>query len=176
MISKREEFEVNFLGQLVFGSFMSLCCDCFKRFCAKCRFCERQLAKYEKFQISLERLSKEQDIQHFIALNRLSHLVHKTFFLTRQRRAVNLARKFVISDKDMHAESKNSKVHSEADNFEYDADKILTEFDPEQNEADRRLLFEITGLQLQADEFTDSDSASSSDGVSQTNNEYEALV
>ena len=59
---------------------------------------------------------------------------------------MNLARKFVISDKDMHAESKNSKVHSEADNFEYDADKILTEFDPEQNEADRRLLFEITGL------------------------------
>ena len=57
--------------------------------------------------------------------------MHKTFFLTRQRRAVNLARKFVISDNDIQAESKDSKVYSEADNFEYDADKILTEFDPE---------------------------------------------
>ena len=34
----------------------------------------------------------------------------------------------------------------------------MREFDPEQLEADRRLLFEITGLQLQAEEFSDSES------------------
>ena len=61
-ITKHETFEVNYWGWLVFSSFMGLCCDCFKRFCSRCRCCERRLAKYEKFEIALARLSEEQDI------------------------------------------------------------------------------------------------------------------
>ena len=80
---------------------------------------------------------------------------------------MNLARKYVITDDEMQAESKASKLFTEGDKFCYNAEKIMLEFDPEQREADRRLLFEITGLQLHADEFADSESDSSSDGGQQ---------
>ena len=46
-----------------------------------------------------------------------------------------------------------------------DREKILEEllsgFNPAQNEADRRILFELTGLRLYHDEFKDHDTSSS---------------
>ena len=47
---------------------------------------------------------------------------------------------------------------------QYDTSTILSNFDPETLEADRRLLFEVTGLRLEeAEEFDGSDSDSRGD-------------
>ena len=57
--------------------------------------------KYQKFELALERLADEHDIVNLIQLNRVSRLLHKMNFLSRQRKAVGLSHKFVISDKDI---------------------------------------------------------------------------
>jgi len=49
----------------------------------------------------VQRLSKEQDIQLILELNRVSRLLHKTFFSARQRRAINHFHKYVIADNDL---------------------------------------------------------------------------
>ena len=45
---------------------------------------------------------------------------------------------------------------------------MLVGFDPEQHEIDRRLFYEVTGLQIYQDEFRDEDSSDqSADGTDQ---------
>ena len=52
----------------------------------------------------------EHDIQEIIAMNRITKLIHKAWFLKRQRRAINFGYKFTISDLDAeNAESQASK-------------------------------------------------------------------
>ena len=68
------------------------------------------MAKYKRFDIALERLSQEYDIQHMIALNRVSRLLNKTSMVSRQRTAVNFSRKFVISDYDVRNEGPSTAV------------------------------------------------------------------
>ena len=59
-----------------------------------------RIIKYQKFKLAVERLSKEQDIQYLIEMNRVSRLLHKMNFLHRQRLAVNYSRKYTISSQD----------------------------------------------------------------------------
>ena len=59
-----------------------------------------RIIKYQKFKLAVERLSKEQDIQYLIEMNRISRLLHKMNFLSRQQLAVNYSRKYVISSQD----------------------------------------------------------------------------
>ena len=83
--------------------------------------------KYRKFQVAVERLSKEQDIQYIIEMNRISHLLHKMNFLVRQRRAVKYSRKYVISVNDTKQEA------AEKDECQDPTTKVLQGFDPIKN-------------------------------------------
>ena len=88
-----------------------------------------------------------------IALSRVSQLVNKTNFFSRQRHAVNYSRKFVISDHDISSVSHTTAVipfEDESHRF-----KLVEGFDPDGNKTDRRLLYEITGLRMRQDEVTD---------------------
>ena len=100
-IDHRRDFELGFMGWLFYGKLMAVCCSCMKRLCFRCLCCKSRFYKYKKFRLAVERLRFEHDIQGIIAQNRVAHLVHKTYFLHRQRQAVNLARMFVISDRDI---------------------------------------------------------------------------
>ena len=112
----------------------------------------------------MQRLSREQDIQYIIEMNRLSRLLHKTFMLSRQRRAVKHAHKFVIADQDLASAARTDPFEQAASaDLEAVAQKILAGFDPESDKMDRRLLYEITGLRLATDEFRDDDSSNSDD-------------
>ena len=106
-------------------------------------------------------------------MNRVTKLIHKAWFLKRQRRAINFGHKFTISDLDIeNAETQASKrlIQKESVNediLSVDRDKILEQlldgFDPVQNKADRRILFELTGLRLYDGEFKDCETSSDDD-------------
>ena len=95
-------------------------------------------------------------------MNRISRLLHKTYLLSRQRRAVNHAHRYVIYDEDLNAsENKDPFARGELDDPDVHAQKILEGFDPENDKMDRRILFEVTGLTFLRDEFLDEDSSDS---------------
>ena len=88
--------------------------------------------------------------------------------MSRQRKAINYGNRFVISDRQLEEaqrksrSSKNSKTASRdregrmllPDEKNYmnlaatNIDKILDDFDPNTNEQDRRILYEVTGMRL----------------------------
>ena len=104
----------------------------------------RGIDKYHKFEVALERLSREQDIQYLIEKNRVSSLLHKMAFLSRQRLAIKYSRKYTINS----GGASHRKVL-----VQDDANKVLNGFDPVYDEQDRRMLFEVTGLRLNKEEF-----------------------
>ena len=75
-----------------------MCC-CFRQCFEKSTFIRRQISKHRKFELALERLSDEQDIQAIIESNRIARLIHKATFLARQRTAINFGHKYIITDK-----------------------------------------------------------------------------
>ena len=92
-------------------------------------------------------------------MNRISRLLHKMNFLARQRRAVKYSHKYVITVNDTKRASKpSSDEESKADATK----KVLEGFDPLNNEMDRRMMFEVTGMRLRNNEFQDDSSSGSS--------------
>ena len=102
-LEQRKEFSISYCGWLFYAKLMANCCQCFKRCCSQSSSFKSHLAKYQRFEIALLRLSEEHDIQRILSLNRISYLANKTKFNSRQRLAVNYSRKFVISDHDIRA-------------------------------------------------------------------------
>ena len=154
-IRSRRKFDVSFCAFFFNTTVLRYCCCCLKK-CFKA-----QADKYRKFQLAVQRLSKEQDIQNIIEMNRITRFLHKTFFFARQRRTISHAHRYVIADKDINAASK--QTWKEFEDFEDSTARILKGFDPENDKMDRRLLYEVTGLVLNEDEFFDSDSSGSDD-------------
>ena len=95
-------------------------------------------------------------------MNRISKLIHKSWFHKRQRQAINQGRKYTISDKDVE-NWKSKKRPQSALSYEMILSDLLEGFDPENNTADRRILFEITGQRFYQDEFNDDQSSGDED-------------
>ena len=95
-------------------------------------------------------------------MNRVSLLLQKSYFNTRQRHAINFTHKFMISDKDVRRAAANDG--QEPPGNEQFVAKVLDGFDPKQNVQDRRTLFEVTGMRLIKGEFQNEDDSSDSEG------------
>mmetsp|Transcript_17035 Transcript_17035/g.22940 ORF Transcript_17035/g.22940 Transcript_17035/m.22940 type:complete len:120 (-) Transcript_17035:101-460(-) len=74
----------------------------------------------------------------------------------RQRSTVDFCHRFVISEKDAEQKSRRKAVSRRSKLWSVDS--ILEGFDPANNEWDRRLLYEVTGIELNENEFDDCDS------------------
>ena len=155
---------MSYPANIFFWVTTSFCC-CFSKCCDKVSVIQKGSIRYRKYQLALDRLSQEQDIQYLIQMNRISRLLHKFTLEARQRRAINYSHKYVISEKDIKraevakADGEVAKAPEDNDTTE----KILNGFDPNKNEKDRRLLYEVAGIRLFENEFID-DSSSDSDG------------
>mmetsp|Transcript_16262 Transcript_16262/g.22005 ORF Transcript_16262/g.22005 Transcript_16262/m.22005 type:complete len:143 (-) Transcript_16262:560-988(-) len=58
-VKNRREFGVNFCSWLFYSYFISLCCCCFKSCCARSALFSEKMAKYKKFNMAIELISKE---------------------------------------------------------------------------------------------------------------------
>ena len=97
---------------------------------------------------------KEHDLQYLIEMNRVTRLLHKTSMLTRQRSTVDFSENYVISDNELtRLNAKQNRPY--VGKSSWTVDEVMDGFDPEHNDWDRRLLFEITGIQLNPGEFRD---------------------
>ena len=97
-------------------------------------------------------------------MNRITRILHKNSFLSRQRHALKYSHKYVISDRQLELESKKASARDDKDqdfDSEKDTLKVLKDFDPEKNKQDRRILFEVTGMRIALDEFRDEESSAS---------------
>ena len=94
-------------------------------------------------------------------MNRITKLIHRVKFNTRQRRTINYFKKFVISKDDIVKEKQRKKFQS--NNQPIDVAivnrKLLKRFDPEDDKWDRRALFEVTGIRLYDGDFLESDTS-----------------
>ena len=88
-------------------------------------------------------------------------------FLSRQRKAVGRSHKFVISGQDILSSKKEPSKHGQESKEEKarTVNELLDGFEPigdtASNELDRRLLFEVAGLELFENEFKGDDSSDS---------------
>ena len=97
---------------------------------------------------------KEHDLQYLIEMNRVTRLIHKACMLTRQRSTVDYSDSYVIKDYELAklGAKQNSLYEGKT---QWTADEVMDGFDPMRNEWDRRLLYEVTGIQLNPGEFGD---------------------
>lgn len=91
-----------------------------------------------------------------IEMNRITRLLHLASFLKRQRRAVGFSKRYVVSDRDLLPEKQGKQSALSHDEV---AALVLKDFDPEKDERDRRLLFEVTQLRLDDNDFRDQTSS-----------------
>jgi len=95
-------------------------------------------------------------------MNRITKIIHRVKFNTRQRRTVNHYKKFVISRDDLKREKerkeRNKNVEKVIDIIGENR-KLLKHFEPEDNWWDRRALFEVTGIRLEENDFLESDTS-----------------
>ena len=74
-------------------------------------------------------------------MNRISRILHKVKFLSRQRKAIAYSNKYVINNRDI--KQRTSKTDLVIEKLE--TAKVLAGFDPVKNFQDRRVLYEVTG-------------------------------
>ena len=65
------------MSYIFYSTFGGICC------CSSMQFFKKKLDRYKKFQLALERLLQEQDIQYMIEMNRVTRVLHKATFLVR---------------------------------------------------------------------------------------------
>ena len=96
-----------------------------------------------------ERLNAEHDIQHLIEMNRVTHLLYKARFLTRHKRMLAYSHKYVITADDLNRDAQRAGLATVAKVPESEALKmvedLVADFDPDVNEVDRRIFYEVTG-------------------------------
>ena len=97
-------------------------------------------------------------------MNRITKLIHRVKFNTRQRRTVSHFKKYVISKDDIAKDiQRKSQVQNSNDNQSLDKEivirKLLRRFDPEDDKWDRRALFEVAGIRLYDGDFLESDTS-----------------
>ena len=167
-VKNRIDFSNSFCFYQFFRLIKSVCC-CFKDRCNRVEWIRKGSLKHRKFQLALERLSKERDIQYIIEMNRISRLLHRLKFLSRQRRAIKYSDRYVISVKDTrHLDTERPDPQDQKDKDDQDKAKVLEGFDPQNNYHDRLMLYEVIGVRLRTNEFQDlSSSETENDDSSQ---------
>ena len=92
-------------------------------------------------------------------MNRITRLLHKARFLSRQRRILAYSRKYIITADDIAKPQETAQQTSEAEKSELWTESmiedLLGDFDTDKSKTDRRIFYEITGRQLIKDEFDD---------------------
>ncbi len=149
-VESRESFTANYYSYLFYYMLRSLC-YCLEKWCRRSAFCDRRITKYDKLERALERLDKEQDVVRLLRQNRVTNLLSKLSSSSNQRDAVNHASKFVIHD----AQRPRRDLNPPRKERSFDSAKILEKFKPESSVLDRRILYEITQILLDKDEFKD---------------------
>ena len=99
-------------------------------------------------------------------MNRVTRLIHKLRFKARQRRTVSYFSKYVLTEKDVDEAAANidSKAKVVEHNvLNYPEEKLYADFDPEGDPWDKRLLYEVTGLRLNEQDYKGDDTSSDED-------------
>ena len=81
-------------------------------------------------------------------------------FKARQRRTVSYFSKYVLSEKDI---GDNTEPADVAEVLNFPSEKLYSEFDPENDPWDKRLLYEVTGLRLDQKDYQGEDTSSDDD-------------
>ena len=86
-------------------------------------------------------------------------MIIKVIFKARQRRTVAHARKYVISNRDLSKVKNTTKEDSKHVDQYREFKKLWRYFEPDEDKWDRRLLYDVTGIRLDQNEFRDSDTS-----------------
>ena len=98
----------------------------------------------------------------------MTKLLHKLIFKQRQRRTIQYFRNYILQDEDVSENQKQEKKK------QISTEKIWKDLQPQEDEWDHRLLYEVTGRKLFDSDFlgdNTSDSKEDSDDEDGTGNE-----
>ena len=90
----------------------------------------------------------ESDIQRMIETNRVTRLLQKMRFLSRHRRILAYSHRYIITADDLNRQQETDRTTFADIKPKEDSEKTINElmddFDPENNDLDRRIFYEVT--------------------------------
>ena len=92
-------------------------------------------------------------------MNRVTRMIHKARFSSRQRRAINYSHRYVITAADLAREENAPKHQMTVTETAYLINDLADGFDPENDDTDRRIFYEVTGTSLVEGEFAGEDTS-----------------
>lgn len=99
-IEQSRDFKVGYFSFIfLYVLFEYLCC--LKRCFYSCECCKRRMDRHDKFLLAKDRLLAEKDILNIVGMNRITRLLHKTHFKSRQRQSVKYFHHYVLRDEDV---------------------------------------------------------------------------
>lgn len=101
-------------------------------------------------------------------MNRITRFLHKLRFKARQRRAVSFFSKYLLTEKDVDDAQNAASGAGDAaveEVLNYPIQKLYEEFEPERDPWDKRLLYEVTGLRLNEQDYRGDDTSSDEDAI-----------
>ena len=103
-----------------------------------------------KFQIAKDKLGEEVDMKNIIIYQRVSNFLNRIHSSRRQRLSVDYFRRYTVTDTEIGRKKLGKKGMTE--------NRIINECQPTRSDIDKRILFEMTGVKLDRDEFSDESS------------------
>ncbi len=164
-ILSAKDFHFGYVTYLIFTCFFTVFCCC-KGCCeSNSIWCKSSIRSFKKFEIAQKRLLDEQDLQKMIATNRITRFLHKLRFKARQRRAVSFFSKYLLTEKDVDDAQNASEpgLIGTEQALHFPIEKIYQDFEPEEDPWDKRLLYEVTGLRLNENDYRGDDTSSDED-------------
>ena len=127
-----------------------LCCCCIKKD-GDTWFARRNMS-LQKFKIAREKLNGEVDMKNIITFLRISKLMQKMWLSRRQRLSVPYFRCYTIEDYQVE-QSRSIEKRGITEK------RIISECEPDTNDLDKRILYELTGIKLDPADYQDESSA-----------------
>ena len=97
----RKQFAFNHITALPFFYFYKCCC-CLKDIsCLQYNSYRRAIQSYKRMRVATNRMHQEYDILHIVRLNRISKLLHRSYFNLRQQLSVDFSKMYTITNDDI---------------------------------------------------------------------------
>lgn len=154
-IDNRRTFWFGYWGYGLMSFSSKCCCCCKRRMIRSWPYYKKQWFSYQKFKVARESLHREKDMEHMIYNMRISKFLQKTLLRKRQRDVVQYFMRYVIENDEI----KKKEIARRAST----AQQLIEEFNPEQDDFDRRILFELTNRRINQVDYHD-DTSFESDG------------
>ena len=116
------------------------------------------MIKYRKLEKADKMLNGALELREFIKMRRISHLISKVWLNHRQRQSVPFFKRFSVRTTEELLNTSSFTSSDDQHRGRISTNKIADECNPVDDPIDRRILYELTDLKVNSDDYKDDSS------------------